>query len=149
MTDKYPPLGGIMQTKLNPYLSFQDNARQAMEFYQTVFGGKLTMGTFKEFDASQDSSEDNKIMHAMLEVDNGMTIMAADTPGCMEYKAGTNYSMSLSGDNEAELKAYFEKLSIGGNVTMPLGKAIWGDTFGMLTDKFGVSWLVNIAGQKA
>jgi PhnB protein len=139
----------MMQTKLNPYLSFQDNARQAMEFYQTVFGGKLMMSTFKEFNVSQDASQDNKIMHAMLEADNGMTFMASDTPDCMEYQAGTNYSISLSGDNEAELKGYFEKLSSGGNVTMPLEKAIWGDTFGMLTDKFGVSWLVNIAGQKA
>ena len=75
--------------------------------------------------------------------------MASDTPNRMEYQAGTNYSMSLSGDNEAELKGYFEKLLAGGNVTMPLEKAPWGDTFGMLTDKFGVSWLVNIAGQQA
>ena len=67
----------------------------------------------------------------------------------MEYQAGTNYSMSLSGDNEAELHGYFQKLSAGGTVTMPLEKAPWGDTFGMLTDKFGVSWLVNITGHKA
>ena len=138
-----------MQTKLNPYLSFKDNAREAMEFYQTVFGGKLAMSTFKEYGASQDPNEDNKIMHATLEADNGITFMASDTPDHMEYKAGTNYSMSLSGDNEAELQGYFQKLSTGGNVTMPLGKAPWGDTFGMLTDKFGVPWLVNIAGQKA
>ena len=138
-----------MQTKLNPYLSFKDNAREAMEFYQTVFGGKLAISTFKEYHASQDASEDNKVMHAVLEAGNGITFMASDTPNRMEYKAGTNYSMSLSGDNEAELKGYFEKLSAGGNVTMPLEKAPWGDTFGMLTDKFGVSWLVNIAGQKA
>ena len=138
-----------MQTKLNPYLSFKDNAREAMEFYQTVFGGKLAISTFKEYHASQDASEGNKVMHAVLEAGNGITFMASDTPNRMEYKAGTNYSMSLSGDNEAELKGYFEKLSAGGNVTMPLEKAPWGDTFGMLTDKFGVSWLVNIAGQKA
>ena len=138
-----------MQTKLNPYLSFKDNAREAMEFYQTVFGGKLAISTFKEYHASQDASEDNKVMHAVLEAGNGITFMASDTPNRMEYKAGTNYSMSLSGDNEAELKGYFEKLSAGGNITMPLEKAPWGDTFGMLTDKFGVSWLVNIAGQKA
>lgn len=138
-----------MQTRLNPYLSFKDDARSAMEFYKTVFGGKLTMSTFKEFHASHSPSEDNQIMHAVLEADNGITFMASDTPDRMEYKAGTNYSMSLSGDNEAELKGYFEKLSIGGTVTMPLEKAPWGDTFGMLTDKFGVSWLVNIAGQKA
>ena len=138
-----------METQLNPYLSFKDNAREAMEFYQTVFGGKLTVSTFKEYHASQDPSEDNKVMHATLEADNGITFMASDTPNRMEYKAGTNYSTSLSGDNEAELKGYFEKLLAGGNVTMPLEKAPWGDTFGMLTDKFGVSWLVNIAGQKA
>lgn len=138
-----------MQTQLNPYLNFKDNAREAMEFYKTVFGGKLLMSTFKDYGASQDVSEDNKIMHSMLEADNGITFMAADTPNRMEYKAGTNYSMSLSGDNEAELRGYFEKLSEGGNVTMPLEKAPWGDTFGMLTDKFGVPWLVNIAGQGA
>ncbi len=138
-----------MQSKLNPYLSFKDNTREAMEFYRTVFGGKLDLSTFKDYHASQDPSEDNMIMHSVLEADNGITIMASDTPSRMEYRAGTNMSMSLSGDNEAELKAYFEKLSAGGRVTMPLEKAIWGDSFGMCTDKFGVQWLVNIAGQKA
>lgn len=138
-----------MQTRLNPYLSFKDNTREAMEFYKTVFGGKLEMNTFKDFHASQDPSEDNKIMHSVLEADNGIAFMASDTPDRMEYKAGNNYSMSLSGDNEAELRGYFEKLAAGATITMPLEKAIWGDTFGMLTDKFGVQWLVNIAGQKA
>jgi PhnB protein len=138
-----------MQTTLNPYLSFKDNAREAMEFYKTVFGGKLTVSTFKDYHASQDPSEDNKIMHSVLEADNGITFMASDTPDSMQYKTGANYSMSLSGDNEAELRGYFEKLSAGGSITMPLEKAPWGDTFGMLTDKFGVPWLVNIAGQKA
>ena len=120
-----------------------------MEFYKTVFGGKLAISTFKEFHASQDPSEDDKVMHSVLEADNGITFMASDTPDRMEYTAGTNFSMSLSGDNEAELHGYFEKLAAGGKVIMPLEKAPWGDTFGMLTDKFGVSWLVNIAGQKA
>lgn len=136
-----------MQTMLNPYLSFKDNAREAMEFYKSVFGGKLTMNTFKEFHASQDPSEDNKIMHAQLEADNGIVFMASDTPDRMEYKAGTNFSMSLSGDNAAELRGYFEKLATGGTIAMPLEKAPWGDTFGMLTDRFGVPWLVNITGQ--
>ena len=138
-----------MQSKLNPYLSFKDNTREAMEFYRTVFGGKLDMSTFKDFHASQDPSEDNMIMHSVLEADNGITIMASDTPNRMEYRPGTNMSMSLTGDNEAELKAYFEKLSAGGTVTMPLEKAMWGDSFGMCTDKFGIQWLVNITGQKA
>lgn len=138
-----------MQSKLNPYLSFRDNAREAMEFYKSVFGGKLVMNTFKEFNASQDSSEDDKIMHSMLEADNGITFMAADTPSSMEYNPGTNISMSLSGDNEAELRNYFEKLSAGGTVVEPLVKAPWGDTFGMLIDPYGINWMVNIAGQQA
>lgn len=138
-----------MQSKLNPYLSFKDNTREAMEFYKTVFGGRLDMNTFKEFQASQDPSEDEKIMHSMLEADNGITFMAADTPNNMEYSAGSNINMSLSGDNEEELRGYWEKLLAGGTTIMPLEKAPWGDTFGMLTDKFGVQWMVNIAGQKA
>ena len=138
-----------MQSKLNPYLSFKDNTREAMEFYRGVFGGELRLNTFKELHASQDPSEDNMIMHSVLEADNGISFMASDTPSRMEYRAGTNMSMSLSGDNEAELKSYFEKLSVGGIVIMPLEKAMWGDSFGMFTDKFGVQWLVNITAQKA
>lgn len=135
-----------MSTRLNPYLSFRDNAREAMEFYKSVFGGKLAMNTFKEFNASQDPSEDNKIMHAMLEADNGIVLMGADTPASMEHKPGTTFSISLSGEDEAELSGYYQKLSAGGMVVEPLAKAPWGDTFGMCVDKFGVSWMVNISG---
>jgi PhnB protein len=138
-----------MQTKLNPYISFKDNTSEAMQFYKTVFGGELRMSTFKEFHASENPSEDSLIMHAELETQNGMTLMASDTPNRMEYRPGTNFSVSLSGDDEAELTAYFQKLSAGGTVTMPLDKAPWGDSFGMCTDKFGVSWLVNISPAKA
>jgi PhnB protein len=133
-----------MQTRLNPYINFKGNTRQAMEFYHSVFGGKLTMSTFKEFHASQYPAEDDLIMHAQLEAENGITLMASDTPGHMEYRPGSNFSISLSGDNEAELTAYFEKLSSGGTVTEPLAKAPWGDIFGMCTDPFGVSWSVDI-----
>ncbi|RPI22702.1 MAG: VOC family protein, partial [Chloroflexota bacterium] len=126
----------------------KDNARQAMEFYKSVFGGKLVMNTFKEFNASQDPGEDNKIMHALLEADNGITLMGADTPNGMDYRPGTNHSISLSGDNEAELSSYFEKLSAGGTVVEPLVQAPWGDRFGMLMDKFGVNWMVNITAKK-
>lgn len=137
-----------MQTRLNPYLNFKDNAREAMEFYQTVFGGQLDVSTFKDFNASQDPSEDDKIMHSMLEADNGITFMAADTPAGMEYRPGTNMNMSLSGDNDEELSGYFQKLSEGGAVLEPLVVAPWGDKFGMLSDRFGITWLVNIAAPK-
>jgi PhnB protein len=103
------------------------------------------MHTFKEYNASQDPNEDDKIMHSVLEADNGIMFMAADTPNNMEFKAGTNYSMSLSGDNEAELAGYYEKLAAAGTVIMPLENAPWGDKFGMVTDKYGIQWLVNIA----
>lgn len=138
-----------MSTKLNPYINFKDNTREAMEFYHSVFGGDLRMSTFKEYHASQDPSEDNKIMHAELETDNCFTIMASDTPNRMEYQPGKNISVSLSGDNEKELTDYFHKLTAGGKVEQPLEKAAWGDAFGMCTDKFGIHWLVNIAGKRA
>ncbi|MFI5270555.1 MAG: VOC family protein [Candidatus Saccharimonadales bacterium] len=136
-----------MPTKLNPYIGFNGNAREAMEFYNSVFGGDLTMGTFKESNASQDPSEDDLIMHSALEAGN-ITLMGSDTPRRMKYEPGTNISISLIGEDEAELTGYFEKLSEGGKITMPLAKAGWGDTFGMCTDKFNTQWLVNITAPK-
>jgi PhnB protein len=135
-----------MHSQLNPYISFKDNAREAMEFYRTVFGGKLNVHTFSEYHASHDPSEDDKIMHAMLTADNGLTLMGADTMGQMGFTPGGRISLSLSGMDAAELSGYFEKLSAGGSVSTPLEKAQWGDTFGMLTDKYGVVWMVNIFG---
>ena len=138
-----------MPTKLNPYLNFRDTTREAMEFYRSVFGGELTMSTFAAYHATQDETEQDKIMHAQLVCDSGLTLMAADTPNGMEYTPGNNYSVSLSGEDEEELRGYWAKLSDGGAVTMPLDKAPWGDSFGMCVDRFGVSWLVNIAGAAA
>lgn len=135
-----------MNTQLNPYLSFRDNAKEAMEFYQTVFGGELAMSTFGEYHASEDPAEAEKIMHGMLTVGNGMMLMGADTPNSMELSAGSNFAVSLSGDDEAEIRGYWDKLSDGGQITMPINMAPWGDIFGMCTDKFGVPWLFNIAG---
>jgi PhnB protein len=138
-----------MTSRLNPYLNFRDNTRDAMTFYQTVFGGELTISTFAEFQASEDPAEADKVMHSQLDAPNGMTLMAADTPNSMEFKPGNNYSVSLSGDDEAELKGYWDKLNDEATVTMPLEKAPWGDSFGMLVDRFGVPWLVNISGGSA
>jgi PhnB protein len=138
-----------VSTQLNPYLSFRDNAREAMDFYQTVFGGELERSTFAELHASDDPAEQDKIMHSQLSTDGGLTLMASDTPNSMEFTPGTNFSVSLSGDDEPELRGYWEKLSAGGTVAMPLEAAPWGDTFGMCVDKFGVSWLVNISGAQS
>lgn len=137
-----------MKASLSPHLNFRDSARQAMEFYQSVFGGELRMSTFKEFHASEDPSEDRKIMHAELLTDKGTTLMAADTPQRMEVRSGTNITLSLVGDDENELRKYFERLSSGGRVSMPLEKAAWGDTFGMCTDPYGINWMVDITARK-
>jgi PhnB protein len=134
-----------MATRLNPYLAFRGNAREAMDFYHSVFGGALESNTFAEFQASEDPAEKDKIMHSMLTADSGFVLMAADTPNSMEYKPGNNFSVSLSGEDEAELRGYWDKLSDGATVTAPLEPAPWGDIFGMCTDKFGVNWLVNIS----
>lgn len=135
-----------MPTVLSPYLSFRDNAREAMEFYHSVFGGELTVSTFGDFHASQDPAEETLVMHAQIDTPGGLTLMASDTPQRMEYRPGNNFSVSLSGEDEAELRGYYDKLSEGGTVTMPLAPTPWAKAFGMCADKFGTSWLVNIRG---
>lgn len=134
--------------KLNPYISFKNNTKEAMEFYKSVFGGELTMTTFKEGGMVQDGPSSNHIMHSMLIVGPEMNLMASDTPEQMEYKPAAGISISLSGEasDEEKLKSYWEKLLEGGNAFMPLDKAPWGDMFGMLTDKFGITWMINISG---
>lgn len=134
-----------MSTQLNPYLSFRDNAREAMGFYQSVFGGELTISTFGEFQASDDLAEQDKVMHSLLSTDGGLVLMASDTPNRMDLTPGSNFSIALSGTDEPELRGYWAMLSGGGTVAMPLGPAPWGDMFGMCSDKFGVNWLINIA----
>jgi PhnB protein len=135
-----------MATTLNPYISFRDNAREAMEFYQSVFGGELMMSTFAEFEMAEDPAEKDKIMHAQLNTERGLTLMGADTPNSMEFTPGGNISVSLSGDDNEELTGYWEKLADGGTVIEPLSVAPWGDSFGMCFDRYGVMWMVNIAG---
>jgi PhnB protein len=130
-----------MASRLNPYLNFNGNARQAMEFYASVFGGIPTLSTFGEF-GMQDTPD--KIMHGQLETDAGYTLMAADTPPGMEFQGMHGFGVSLSGEDGDVLRGYWDKLSEGGDVTMPMQKQAWGDEFGMVTDKFGVPWLVNI-----
>lgn len=139
-----------MTSRLNPYISFRDNARDAITFYESVFGGDLTISTFGDYQASQDPEEADKVMHGMLVSPNGLTLMASDTPNGMEYNPGNNISISLSGESsdEAELRGYWDKLAEGGTITMPLESAPWGDVFGMCVDKFGIAWLVNIAGEQ-
>ncbi len=134
-----------MATRLNPYLNFPGTAGDAMRFYKTVFGGKLTIMTFADAGA-EGVPDPQQVMHAMLETPSGYTLMASDMPPVMEHQPGNSMAVSLSGDEAAELRRYWEALSADGTVTMPLERQMWGDDFGACTDRFGVSWMVDIAG---
>jgi PhnB protein len=133
-----------MASRLNPYISFAGNAREALEHYERVFGGTLTVSTFGDF-GDKDAPGADGVMHGQLETDRGFTLMAADTPPGMQHQPGTNIAISLSGDDAEELRGYWEGLSAEGTVTLPLEKQMWGDVFGMCTDRFGIPWMVNIA----
>jgi PhnB protein len=132
-----------MATRLNPYLSFPGNAREAMEFYRDVFGGELTASTFGEL-GGPESPEPDKIMHSQLETERGFTLMGSDTPPGQEHNPGTAFAVSLSGDDAEDLRRYWDVLSEGGAVFVPFEKQMWGDEFGMCADRFGVQWMVNI-----
>ncbi len=137
-----------MTSRLNPYLAFPGNAREAMEFYETAFGGTLQVSTFGEYGAADAPNADG-VMHAMLETDSGFVLMASDLQPGAEQHVGDSITISLSGDDSDELRRYWEKLSDGGTVTMPLEKQVWGDEFGMCADKFGIPWMVNITQQSS
>ena len=133
-----------MASVLNPYISFDGTAREAMESYRDAFGGELTVNTFGDFGQAPPGFED-KVMHSQLATPSGFTLMASDTPPGMEHQPGGAISISLSGEDEGELRGYWDKLSEGGQVTLALEKQMWGDVFGMVVDRFGVTWMVNIA----
>ena len=140
-----------MASKLNPYLQFRDNARDAITYYHDVFGGDLDINTFGDYggDGGTHGAAADGVMHAQLDAPNGFTLMASDIPPGMDTGGDvSNGTISISGDDDAELRGYWDKLADGGQVTMPLEKQMWGDEFGMLTDKFGIDWMVNIAGDK-
>lgn len=136
-----------MASRLNPYVNFKNRAAEAMNFYKSVFGGELQLMTFGQ-SGSQDPAEKDLIMHGQLETPAGFTLMGSDTPPRMEYRQVAGISISLSGEDEKELRGYWDKLAQGATITQPLEKAPWGDSFGMLTDKYGTPWLVNISAPK-
>jgi PhnB protein len=136
-----------MASRLNPYIQFQDTAQEALTFYQSVLGGELNVMRFSEFGGPAEIAD--LVMHGQLETPAGFTLMASDTPPGMDRAEIGGITISLSGDDVADLRGWFDGLAEGGAVNMPLEKQMWGDVFGQLTDRFGVSWLVNISGEAA
>lgn len=143
--------------KLNCYLNFNGNAAEALEFYKEVFNAKVEVDTFGGFAAKApdsgmtfEQSEADKIMHASLMGENGIELMISDVPSGMPAATkGTQLTLTLNGDDEQTLRGYWDKLEKGGNIDLPLNKAPWGDSFGVLTDKFGISWMFNISSSRA
>ncbi|TLF77581.1 VOC family protein [Nocardia cyriacigeorgica] len=135
-----------MGSQVNPCITFDGNAREAMEFYQQVFGGTLEVSTVADF-GSPASPNADKVMHSRLDTAAGYTLMAwdfpVDRPGHPPHRPGNNVAVFLGGD-DGELRDYFEKLSVGGTVTLPLDTQVWGDEAGSLVDRFGISWMFNI-----
>ena len=133
---------------LNPYLNFADaRAREAMEFYASVLGGDLDVMTFG--DMGTEGPMATQVMHGQIQTPSGLTLMGADAPPEMvQVTFGDNVSVSISGSNEEaeQLRGWFSALSDGGEVRQPLEAAPWGDEFGMFVDRFGISWMFNIAG---
>jgi PhnB protein len=139
-------------TAVNPYLNFDGNCEEVFNFYKSVFGGEFqTVMRYKEMPAEEmgeshqmTASEGEKIMHVALPIGQGTMLMGSDTPAVMgPTTIGKNLSIAINTGSEAEANKLFKGLSAGGQVTMPLEKAFWGDLFGMLTDKFGVQWMVS------
>ncbi|WP_433662286.1 VOC family protein [Nocardia sp. CA-128927] len=139
-----------MSSGVNPCIVFNGNARQALEFYREVFGGELAVATVADFGAPEAPNAD-KVMHARLDTPTGYTVMGwdfpDDRPGQPPYRPGNNVAVFVGGDDD-ELRGYFEKLSVGGTITLPLEEQVWGDEAGSLVDQFGISWMFNIAAQQ-
>lgn len=117
--------------------------KEAMEFYQSILGGELSMQTYKEAGFPHDPKDDDKVIHASLQNDS-LSFMASDGNEEHPVKMGDNIYMSIMGSDEAQLRGFFEKLSVGGKADMPLERQFWGDIYGQLTDKFGIRWTINI-----
>lgn len=132
-----------MGSQLNPYLQFDGTAREAMELYHDIFGGTLEMTTFGEFGIA--GAVEHLIMHAKLSTPDGLVLMGSDTVPGMPYTPAGNIGLSLSGDDHAALRGYWEILSDGGEVQVPLERHMWGDLFGRCIDRFGIRWMVSIA----
>jgi PhnB protein len=129
--------------RLNPYLSFRAEAREALEFYQSILGGELRIDTFEGFDdMGVPPEEAHLVLHGHLTTPQGLQLMASDTPSGMPYQSPAGISVSLSGDDADALQAAWDALSEGGTVNLPYETPPWGGKFGMLVDRFGIAWMV-------
>mgnify|MGYP001082654568 CR=1 FL=1 len=138
-------------TTINIYLTYEGQCKQAFEFYKSILGGEFDhISTFGEMPPQEgmppmpDEMKDS-IMHVSLPISKETTLMGSDTGGewAPNHTVGNNFSISINTDSKEKAEEYFNGLADGGHVTMPLGKTFWSDCYGMLTDKFGINWMVS------
>ncbi|WP_109524933.1 VOC family protein [Nocardia aurea] len=134
-----------MSVKSVTHLNFRGDARAALTFYQSVFGGDVAMVTYKDAGDVQDPAEADQVMWGQVTAASGFHVMAYDVPARLPYNRGeTAFFISLRGDAAEEITGYWDKLAAGATVVQPLGPAQWASLYGMLTDRFGVTWVVDV-----
>ena len=128
--------------EIGPYLAFDGNCREAMTFYQQCLGGELSVQSFGDVGMAEGKGTEDRVMHARL-VNGSAVLMASDTMPGHAHVEGTNVSLSLQCDSEDEVGRLYSALSAGGKATMEPQDTFWGARFGMLTDRFGMHWMLN------
>ncbi len=139
-----------MKLTIEPYLFFGGRCEEALEFYENILEAKRVM--LMRFDEMPDSPPEgmiapgwgNKVMHSSVFIGDSVVMMS---DGCGTDKVKFDgFRLSIAPENEEKAKEIFEALSVGGTVEMPLGKTFWSPCYGMLTDKFGLGWMINVPG---
>ncbi|AEN10656.1 MULTISPECIES: VOC family protein [unclassified Streptomyces] len=127
------------------HLNFRGEARAALDFYRSVFGGDLAIVSYQDAGAVDDPAEADQVMWGQVTAENGFRVMAYDVPSRLPWDRGENsFFVSVRGDDAAEVTEYWEKLSAGADVVQPLGPARWAPLYGMLRDRYGVVWVVDV-----
>jgi PhnB protein len=135
-----------MSITTTTHLNFRGDAHAALEFYQSVFGGDLATVTYKDAGAVQEESEADQVMWGQVLAGNGFHVMAYDVPSQMAHQRGENsFFVSVRGETVEEVTGYWEKLSDGATIVIPMGPAGWAPAYGMLKDRFGIVWVVDVA----
>ncbi|UJW30059.1 VOC family protein [Saccharothrix sp. AJ9571] len=134
-----------MSVKTTLHLNFRGEARAALEFYQSVFGGDLAVVTYKDAGNLDEPAEADQVMWGQVAAGNGFHVMAYDVPARLAFDRGENsFFASVRGESVDEITGYWEKLTGGATVVQPLGPAGWAPVYGMLKDRFGVVWVLDV-----
>ena len=134
-----------MSIKTVTHLNFRGDARAALAFYQSVFGGQLTIVTYADAHAVQNPAEAEQVMWGQVAGENGFNVMAYDVPSRLEWSAGEiPFFVSVRGADAEEIRGYWEKLAVGAAIVQALAPAGWSPLYGMLKDRFGVTWVLDV-----